>query len=125
MTSNTVYINVKSCFLLVFVARKNSWVHWKENNLRTKDKQSYRSSYDKKNFNVSTNCFNYICKIVGKLHGFFYVVAWHFNGCPIIVMDSTVVAGGGVRGNWLSLGMVEFFALGYMASAKKIICIFG
>ena len=128
MTSNTiVYINVKSCFLLVFAARKNSWIHWEENNLRTKNKQSRRSSYDKKNFNVSTNCFNYVCKIVRKLHGFFYVVVWHFNGCPIIVVDSATVAWEGWEAIELQLGcvLVEFFRVSaHDISKKGLICIF-
>lgn len=58
---------------------------------------------------------------------YFNVVAWHFNRCPIIVMDSTVVAGGGVRGNWLAFRMCigGIFRISVHDISKKgLICIF-
>lgn len=114
---------------MVFLLPKNI-VECIEKKTAHKTKESYRSSYDKKShcFKISQISQIIFAQSWVNCMGFFHFVAWHFKWMSYYnVMDSAIVVGGGVRGNWLALrmcigGIFRISARGI--SKKELICIF-
>lgn len=125
VTSNNIHI----CKIMVFLLPKNI-VECIEKKTAHKTKESYRSSYDKKShcFKISQISQIIFAQSWVNCMGFFHFVAWHFKWMSYYnVMDSAIVAGGGVRGNWLALRMCigGIFRISARGISKKgLICIF-
>lgn len=121
-----IYIYVKSWF---FLLPKNI-DECIEKKTAHKTKESYRSSYDKKShcFKISQISQIIFAQSWVNCMGFFHFVAWHFKWMSYYnVMDSAIVVGGGVRGNWLALRMCigGIFRISARGISKKgLICIF-